>query len=351
MSPALAIGLGLVFLAGNAFFVVAEFALVSARRTSIDVAAARGRTGARTTLRAMDRVSLMMAGAQLGITLCSLGLGALGEPALAHLLEPVFHALHLPEAWLHVVSFAVGMSIVVFLHMVVGEMAPKNLAIADPERAALVFGPPMYAIAWVFRPVLWLLNALANGMLRLMRVEPAAEVSSTFTAEEVEDYLEESHEEGLLEENEHRLMAGAVGVYTATAADVQVDLADVIALGPDPTRDQAEEACVTHGFSRFPVLGTDGQWVGYVHVKDALRVAVERAGEPLGEGVVRPLAHVQADTPLRDVLKRMQDSESHLAVVTDGDRVVGTAMLEDVVELMIGEVSDASQATRETQPR
>ncbi|GAB3622525.1 hemolysin family protein [Mariniluteicoccus endophyticus] len=345
MSPALAIALSLVLLAGNGFFVLAEFALVSARRASIEIAAADGRAGARTTLRAMERVSLMMAGAQLGITLCSLGLGALGEPAVAHLLEPLLHAAHLPDALLHVVSFAVAMAIVVFLHMVVGEMFPKNLALADPERSALLFGPPMYAIAWVLRPVLWLLNGLANVVLKLLRVEPQDEVSSTFTADEVGDYLEESREEGLLEDHEHRLMAGAVGAHSATAADVLVDMADIVVLGPEPSRADAEAACVEHGFSRFPVVDAAGGWIGYIHVKDVLDVPPLSARAPLPKDMVRPLATVALTDPVRDVLARMQASESHMAMVTDGNRMVGAAMLEDVVELLVGQVSDATPTT------
>lgn len=341
MNPTLAIVLSIALLVGNGFFVLAEFALVSSRRAAIEIAAADGRTGARTTLRAMERVSLMMAGAQLGITLCSLGLGALGEPAVAHLLEPLFHAVDVPDALLHVVSFAVAMTIVVFLHMVVGEMFPKNLALADPERAALLFGPPMYAIAWVLRPVLWLLNGMANLVLKMLRVQPQDEVSSTFTADEVGDYLEESREEGLLEDHEHRLMAGAVGAHSATAADVLVDLDDIVVLGPHPTRADAEAACVEHGFSRFPVVDGSGRWIGYIHVKDVLDVPADRGDVPLPESMVRPLATVSLTDAVRGVLGRMQGSESHMAMVTDGDRMVGAAMLEDVVELLVGQVSDA----------
>ena len=181
MSDLAAVLLAVGLLLANAFFVGAEFALISARRTQIEPRVLEGSRRARITLKAMENVSLVMAGAQLGITACSLGLGAVGEPAVAHLLEPGFHALGVPDAWLHPVAFVVAMSIVVYLHVVLGEMVPKNLAIAGPERSALLLGPPMMAVVWVLKPVVVVLNAIANGLLRLVRVEPKDEVSSVFT--------------------------------------------------------------------------------------------------------------------------------------------------------------------------
>lgn len=146
MSDLAASWIAVLLLAGNAFFVGAEFALISARRTQIEPRAEAGTKSARLTLRGMENVSLMMAGAQLAITMCSLGLGATGEPAVAHLIEPLFEADGMPDALLHPVAFAIALAIVVTLHMVLGEMVPKNIAIAGPERSALVLGPPHYAI-------------------------------------------------------------------------------------------------------------------------------------------------------------------------------------------------------------
>jgi CBS domain containing-hemolysin-like protein len=186
------VAVAVVLLALNAFFVGAEFALLSARRSQIEPLAQAGSRAGRTALRAMEQVSLVMAGAQLGITICSLGLGAVGEPAVAHLLEPVFHAMRVPDAALHPVSFVVAMSIVVYLHVVLGEMVPKNIALAGPTRAALVLGPPMMVVVTVLRPVILLLNVAANGILRLIKIEPKDEVSSSYTREEVAALVEES---------------------------------------------------------------------------------------------------------------------------------------------------------------
>src|SRR6478736_10067716 len=181
MSDLTAVFVAIALLAFNAFFVGAEFAHVSARRTQIEPRARAGSSMARTTLRAMENVSLVMAGAQLGITICSVGLGAIGEPAVAHLLEPGFHAARMPDNLLHPVSFAVALSIVVYLHVVLGEMVPKNIALAGPERAALLLGPPMMAFVTIIKPVVIALNGAADGVVRLLRLEPASAVASTFT--------------------------------------------------------------------------------------------------------------------------------------------------------------------------
>lgn len=339
MSTGWALGLSVLLLIGNAFFVAAEFALISARRTSIDLAADRGVPGARMTLRAMERVSRMMAGAQLGITLCSLGLGALAEPALAHLIGPGIAWLGLPGAVVHPVAFAISLLIVVYLHMVLGEMAPKNFAIAEPDRAALLLGPPMWAIGWLLRPVLILMNGTANLVLRLIKVEPAEEVASTITADQVDGYLDESHDEGLLEENEHRLMAGAVDIHESVARDVMVPLDALVRLTAPVTRAEAEQACVDHGFSRFPILAANGDWIGYVHVKDLLTEDPDVWHDAVPDELIRPLVSVAADTPLVHVLEHMRESESHLALVRDGSRVVGAALLADAVQKMIGAVA------------
>lgn len=350
MSDLTAVLVAVLLLIGNAFFVGAEFALVSVRRTAIERAAREGKTGARTTLRAVENVTLMMAGAQLGITMCSLGLGAIGEPAVAHLLEPVFEAVKVPEALVHPISFVIAMTIVVFLHMTLGEMVPKNMAIAGPERSALVLGPPMYAIAWILKPFLWLMNGLANLVLRLMRVTPTREVASTITSEDVPSYLAESAEVGLLEQNEHQLLAGALNLTEATVADVIVPVDQLVSLGPEPTLADAERAAVEYGFSRFPVRDADGHWIGYLHLKDVLDLLDRDPNAAVPRERMRNLAHVRLDTPLEDALAAMQQSGVHLALVrpprdesggegqpAESD-VIGVVMLEDVMETMVGVV-------------
>ncbi|HEY8582732.1 MAG TPA: CNNM domain-containing protein, partial [Capillimicrobium sp.] len=208
MSAGLAIGLSVVLLAANAFFVGAEFAVISARRSVVEPLADEGRRGARATLRAMEQVSLMLAGAQLGITVCTLGLGYLGEPAIAHLLEEPFHAVGVPDPLLHPIAFAIALSIVGYLHVVLGEMVPKNIALAGPERAALVLAPALALFVRAARPAIAVFNWIANAALRLIGVEPRDEVASAFTRDEVAGFVEESRREGLLDADEQRLLGG-----------------------------------------------------------------------------------------------------------------------------------------------
>jgi len=339
---AIAVAIGL--LAGNAFFVGAEFSLISARRTQIEPRAAAGSRSARLTIRGMEHVSMMMAGAQLGITICSLGLGAIAEPAVAHLIEVPLAAIAISGAWLHGIAFAIALTIVVFLHMVLGEMVPKNIAIAGPERSALLLGPPLYVIVMVLKPVIWLLNAIANGVLHVLRITPQDEVASTFDAAQVGGLITQSRNEGLLDEVEHRVLSGSLTLGFETVRDVMVPLANLVTLPVGTTPQQAQRRCVKTGFSRFPLVADDGEFVGYLHLKDFVSVPRGGATRPLPADAVRPLVTIPADERLDSALASMQVRGTHIALVSDGDEVIGAAMLEDVVERLVGEVVDAGQA-------
>src|SRR5919112_686306 len=220
MNSVPALLLSLLLLLGNAFFVAAEFALVSARRTQIEPRAEEGSRFARTTLRAMENMSLVIGVNQLGITVCSLVLGAVAEPTAAKLLEPALSAAHAPESLQHPIAFAVGLAVVVYLHVVLGEMIPKNIALSGPDRAALVLGTPIWAIVSIARPVIVGINAMASGVLHLFGVRLMDEVSSTYTREEVAALVEESRGEGLLAADEYDRLAGALGFTEKTVSAV-----------------------------------------------------------------------------------------------------------------------------------
>ncbi|GAA1534738.1 hemolysin family protein [Nocardioides humi] len=340
--------LAVVLLAANAFFVGAEFALISARRSQIEPRAQAGSRLARITLAAMERVSEMMAGAQLGITICSLGLGAVGEPALAHLIEPVFHELHVPSEWLHPVAFVIAMTIVVFLHVVLGEMVPKNIAIAGPDRAALILGPPMLGIVTVLRPVIATINAIANGILRLLRIEPKDEVGSTYTREEVAALVEESHGEGLLAEDEYDRLSGALGFTEKTVGEVTMRPDTLATVVRGSTGADVEALCAATGFSRFPVVsGADehGELLGYLHIKDVLEPDEERRERPVADRWIRPFATVAESALLHDALEVLQRRGAHMARVVDpAGTTLGVAALEDVIEELVGEIRDAAHS-------
>ncbi|HEX6257144.1 MAG TPA: hemolysin family protein [Euzebyales bacterium] len=339
MGDATALWLTLGLLAGNAFFVGAEFALISARRSQIEPLATHGGRRARTTLWAMEHVSLMLAGAQLGITVCSLGLGAVGEPAIAHLLEGPFEAVGMPPSLLHPVAFAVALSIVVYLHMVLGEMVPKNVALSVPERSALWLGPPLATIVRLTKPIIWLLNASANGVLRLMRVEPRDEVSSAFTADEVAAMLAESRREGLLDHEEHELLTGALQYEQVKAGDLLIGTEDLISIDPDVTAEEIEELVARTGFSRIPIRDDDAGPRSYLHVKDVLDLEPD---QQVPRERFRELPQIPAGATVDEIVEQLQRTGSHLGLVSDGATVLGVVALEDAIEALIGEVVDAA---------
>jgi CBS domain containing-hemolysin-like protein len=343
MSTFTAFALTVVLLLGNAFFVGAEFALVSARRTKVEPKARAGSRIAKTTLRAMEDLTSMIAAAQFGITVCSLGLGAVAEPAFAALLEPVFHELHVSEAWLHPAAFTIGMSVVVYLHVVLGEMVPKNLALAGPERAALVFGPPMIALVAFLKPVVRGLNAVADAGVRLMRIEPRNEVISTFTHEEVEALVDESHAEGLLEESEYERLSGALDFTSRTVTDVLLPIDAVQTVTRTARTTEVEAVCAETGFSRFPVVDEHGELTGYLHIKDVLEPDPHGRAQVIDPTWIRPFAEVHETDTLVQALQTLQSQGAHMARVADDQgRVLGVATLEDVIEELVGEIRDAA---------
>ena len=322
--------LGLALLSANAFFVGAEFALISARRT--DRATRLGRVARRPGDAAGDGAGVAGdGGGPLGITACSLGLGAVAEPALAHLIEPLFEHMGLPEGAVHPVAFVLALTVVVALHVVLGEMVPKNIALAGPDRAALILGPPMMVVVRVLEPVVVSLNLVSNGLLRLVRVQPRGEVASTFTRDEVESLVQESRDEGLLDADEYDRLAGALGFTERTVATVLLPLDDVVTLPSGCLLDEVEDRCAETGFSRFPVVDEDGDLEGYVHIKDVLSDSPQ-PGERLEDKWVRPFATVRPGHRLHEALAALRARGSHLGrVVDDEGRITGIVTLEDVI--------------------
>lgn len=330
--------IAVLMLAGNAFFVGAEFGLVSARRSKIEPLALGGSRAARTTLAAMEHVSLMLAGAQLGITVCSVVLGFVSEPVIAHLLEPVFATMHMPELLIHPIAFLIALTVTVYLHVVIGEMVPKNLALASPTSTALRLTPPLYYLVKLLGPLVMTLNWLANHALLLVGIKPKREVASSFSRDEVAGFVRESHEKGLLSEDEELLLTGVLMIDVQTAADVMIPIDEVVTAPRDSTPKSIESLSSNTGYSRFPVASTNGRYAGYVHIKDIVGVDRATYTAPLARARIRKLNTVKSTDSIKDILATMQDTSSHLArVVSPRGKTLGIVSIEDLVEAVIGQ--------------
>lgn len=342
MNTGTALFVSVLLLVLNGFFVATEFAVVASKRHRLEEAAESGSRAARAAVEAHREMSLMLAGAQLGITLCTLGLGALSEPAIASLLEPLFHSVGIPEGLTHVIAVIIAVSIVVFLHMVVGEMAPKSWAISHPETSALLLALPFRAFTWVVRPALFVLNGVANGLLRLVKVAPIDTVESAkHGPADLQLLLSQSHEYGVLPDADHQMLTGALRLESETVASVMFGLDDAVTVSHRGTSRDVEIACHHSGHSRLFVRNDDQHVIGLVHVRDAMRSTSRgHAQTPVTDFLQEPtwLAH---DLPLIDAVSEMRRERSQLALVRDDARqLAGLASLEDILEQILGEFDD-----------
>ncbi|MBG6212753.1 MAG: hemolysin family protein [Cryobacterium sp.] len=345
-----------VLLAANAFFVGAEFAVISARRSQIEPLAEAGKRSAKTALWAMEHATLMLATSQLGITVCSLLILNVSEPAIHHLLEVPLGLTGLPDAAIGTIAFIVALLLVSYLHVVFGEMVPKNLSFSVPDRAVLLLAPPLVFVARVFKPLIVTLNACANGVLRLFGVQPKNEATSAYTLDEVATIVTQSTREGVLSDG--------TGALTATfeftnlkVRDVAVGLATLVSLPESATPADVEKAVTRHGFSRYVLADAEGYLTGYVHLKDVLDLDVASAvtgaatlaapdsyAGRIPAKRIRALISIFEDTDLEDALATMRRSGAHLArSFTAEGETTGVLFLEDIIEELVGEVQDATR--------
>lgn len=331
-----------VLLLANAFFVGAEFAVISARRSQIEPLAEQGRRSAKTALWAMEHATLMLAMSQLGITVCSLLILNVSEPAIHHLLEIPLHATGWSEEVISTIAFVIALLLVSYLHVVLGEMVPKNLSFSIPDRAVLLLAPPLVLLARLFRPIIVALNATANGVLRLFGVEPKSEANSTFTLEEVQTIVNQSRREGVLAAS--GTLTAAFEFTTKRVQDVALPLGTLVSLPPAATPGDVERAVARHGFSRYSILDDAGEPAGYVHLKDVIDLDDDEFDDPIPAKRVRRLVSIFDGTDLEDALATMRRLGTHVARAFDEDgRTTGVIFLEDIIEELVGEVQDATR--------
>jgi CBS domain containing-hemolysin-like protein len=328
----------------NAFFVGAEFAVISARRSQIEPRAEAGGRAARTTIYAMEHATMMLATSQLGITVCSLLILNVSEPAIHHLLELPLALTHWPEEVIGTIAFVIALIVVSFLHVVIGEMVPKNLSFSVPDRAALILAPPLVFVSTIFKPIIIALNATTNGIVRLFGVEPKNEATSAFTVDEVANIVAQSTREGVLTDNIGALNA-AFEFSVKKVKDVAVGMSDLVSLSEAATPAEVERAVAQHGFSRYVLVNEEGEPTGYLHLKDVIDLEeTHEFIEPVPPKRIRQLISIFRGTDLEDALASMRRSGVHLARAFDEEGATrGVIFLEDIIEELVGEVQDATR--------
>jgi len=329
----------------NGFFVASEFALLAARRSRIEQLAADGDKRAAHALAGIRELTLMLAGAQLGITICSLGLGALAEPALAGFIESVLGELvSLSDTARHVIGFAFGLSIVVFLHMVVGEMAPKSWAISHPEESSLKLARPFRLFVTIFRPAISFLNYLANLTVRAVGVEPQDERAMTHSPADLILLLDESAGHGGIEVGERELLTRTLELSGLTAEDAMTVRRDIVAIPADASAAEAAAAAHRTGRTRVVVHEGDLDHVrGFVHAKDLLRLPEGTWTSTAVGDVTRPVMVTHEHHRVEDLLVEMRTDRQHISLVVDEHgTVVGLVTMEDLIEELIGDFDDES---------
>jgi CBS domain containing-hemolysin-like protein len=340
MSTAWALVLSALLLAANGFFVSAEFALVASKRHRLEQAALGGSRAAQAALAGNRELSLMLAGAQLGITASTLGLGALAEPALEHLIAPPLEAVGLPHGASAAIGFLVALAVVSFLHVVVGEMAPKSWAITHPERSALLLALPFRGFTWLVRPVLSAMQHTANGVVRLVGVEPQDTLAAAAHGPaELRMLLEHSQQEGLLDADQHQLLSRMLSLARTSLAQVMTPIDQLAAVRASDSAAAVEFACLAAGRSRLGVVDDAGMVRGLVHVRDVVQATT--AGRELSAAaLMSPAITVDSSLNVAAAAARMRAARAQLALVAANGQVTGFVALEDLLEQIIGEFYD-----------
>ncbi|HEU4852777.1 MAG TPA: hemolysin family protein [Telluria sp.] len=334
--------LALVLVALNGFYVAAEFGIVTLRPTRVRaIARSRGFRG-RLLGKVHDELDAYLSACQLGITLASLGLGWVGEPAFASLLEPVFAAAGVTSPQLiHGVSFVFAFSIISFLHIVVGELAPKSLAIRNPEAVGLWCAAPLYAFYWVMYPAIWLLNQSANLVLRMAGLSGKGHGEQHYSTEELKLILRTS-QPGKFTHDERHILAQSLDFSQLSVSDLMRPINEVIALHADSTLEENMQTMLRNRFSRYPYFDESGEEVeGVIHLKDLF--FAQQSGKEVKDltDFLRPVETISARTKAQDLFRRFREGAPHFALIGEkGKRPVGFITLDNLLGAMVGEIHD-----------
>ena len=338
MPVALSLFLVLLFLLMNAFFVVAEFSLVRVRKSQVEIALEEGKPGAKAAKLIADNVNAYLSACQLGITLASLALGWLGEPAFAELIRPLFSLFGMPEAVISAVAVAIGYLLMTTLHVVVGELIPKSFAIFSTEKYALATAGPLVGFYRITYPIMWLFNSITNGVVRLAGHDPANE-HEVYAAEEIQMLIDESSESGLIDPEQHEFVDNIFELDDKDAEAIMTPRTDVVFLDLEDSLEDNLEAVVRYKYTRYPVC-RDGKdhVVGFVHVKDLYGMPKESTNDDLP---IRPLQAVPESVPIAKLLQTLQQKRTEIALVVDEHGgTAGIVTMSDIMEQIVGRIDD-----------
>lgn len=342
----LLIGVALLLVLLNGFFVAAEFGLVKLRQTRVKALAKKHGWRGRILLEVHRELDAYLSACQLGITLASLGLGWVGEPAFAQLLQPLLHAIGVEnEKTLHAIAFTVAFSIISYLHIVVGELAPKSMAIRRPDQVGVWTAAPLYGFYWLMYPAIWFLNASANWVLRKVHLDGALSHDSHYSTEELKLILRSSRADANFTSDEWRVLAQALDFRDLEVSDLMRPFRDAVALSEDLDIESNLDRVAGHRYSRYPYLGRDGRVRGVIHVKDLF--LAQRSGElpaDLGD-LARPVLAVPANLPATDLLRQFRKGAPHFAIVAFQDEPIGFITLDNLLGALVGEIRDEFRQT------
>ncbi|MFV1990611.1 MAG: hemolysin family protein [Acidimicrobiales bacterium] len=328
----------------NGFFVAAEFALVGSRRVRLEPLANQGSRRATIALKSIRDLNTQLAAAQLGVTISSIGLGLVGEPVVARAIEGVFEGV-VGERVLELVSFGIALTIVAFFHMLLGEMVPKGVAIAEPEKFCLWLAPPLRVIAWLGTPLIWSLNFLAAAGLRLLGRSAADELKTAVTPRELQTMFAESRRIGEIDPEEHNRLSLVLSFRDVTARVVMVPRSEIRSMSRQATVAQLEHTIRDSKHSRLPLTGKDlDEVLGFVHGKDLLQLPISARQSPVPVRMIRPMIRLSPEASLPEMLRAMRLARTHLGVVQDEGVTLGIVSLDDVLGRLVGRIADAGFA-------
>lgn len=326
----------------NGFFVAAEFALVKVRQTRLTQLVNEGNSRAKFAQKVTQKLDAYMSACQVGITLSSLGLGWVGEPAIAHMIvEPLLGNFSLPDYVISTVSLGVAFAIITFLHIVLGELAPKSLAIQKAEATSLWVAAPLIGFYKLFYPAIWLLNGTANKLLKMFGLEPVSEHEAAHTEEEIRLLVNESHKSGHIDQTEMTLVDNVFDFSETLAREIMLPRIDIICLYTSNSFQENLDTIRSCRHSRFPVAEDDkDNIIGFVHASDFYLAALSQ-DEPNIEKLLRPVLTVPESMEISQVLRIMQKRRSQMAIVIDEyGGTAGLLTMEDILEEIVGDIQD-----------